>query len=75
MTIIEISEAQSQFQQVIAAALRGEEVILTQDQQPVVKITGILTDLAPRRPGSAEGMIWMSDDFNDSFEDFTDDIP
>ena len=51
----------------------GEETEITQDNQPVVKLVGIPPANKKRWPskaGSAKGMVWMSDDFNEPLEEF-----
>jgi antitoxin (DNA-binding transcriptional repressor) of toxin-antitoxin stability system len=53
--------------------MRREEVAITQDNQPVVKLVGILPANKKRWPskaGSAQGMVWMSDDFDEPLEEF-----
>ena len=55
-------------------AAGGEEIVVTRDGTPVAKLVAAdppaAENLLPREPGSAEGMIWMSDDFDDPLDDF-----
>ncbi len=51
-------------------ALAGEEVVITRDDQPVLKLTRVSTAKPRRRPGSAKGLIVMADDFDAPIEDF-----
>ncbi|TAF21146.1 MAG: type II toxin-antitoxin system prevent-host-death family antitoxin [Oscillatoriales cyanobacterium] len=61
---VDIVEAKEKLLELIEAAMRGEEVAITQDNQPVVKLVGIPKQAKPnRKAGSAKGMVWMSDDF------------
>ena len=48
-------------------AINGEEIVITQDDKPVAKISPIPK---PLKRGSAKGKVWMSDDFNEPLEDF-----
>lgn len=67
---IELDKAKAQAADLFQTALDGEEIIITQNDQPVLKLTPI-SDAKPRRPsGSAKGLITMSDDFNAPLEDF-----
>jgi len=69
---IDLDEARQQLPALLEAAINGEEIIITRDNQPLVKLTRLQPD---RTEGSAAGRVWMSDDFNDSLEDYSDEIP
>ena len=68
MNPINITEAAQKLPDLIDAALRGEEVIITKDGSIVKLIPA--TSVKPRQPGSAKGMVWMSDDFDEPLEEF-----
>ncbi len=51
--------------------MSGEEIVITKDNQPVVKLTPI-SPVKRRRAGSAKGLITISDDFDEPLEDFKD---
>jgi antitoxin (DNA-binding transcriptional repressor) of toxin-antitoxin stability system len=57
---------------VIEVAISGEEVVITRDNQPVVKL--VSPSPVKRRPkfGSAKGLVTISDDFDEPLEDFKD---
>ncbi|MEG4073382.1 type II toxin-antitoxin system prevent-host-death family antitoxin [Microcoleus sp. Pol14C2] len=64
---LDILEAKEKLRELIEAARRGEEIGITQDNQPVVKLVGIPPANKKRWPskaGSAKGMVWMSEDFD-----------
>ncbi len=70
---VDIVEAKEKLAELIEAAMRGEEVAITQDNQPVVKLVGITPANQkrwPSKPGSAKGMVWVSDDFDEPLEEF-----
>ena len=70
---VDIIEAKEKLLELIEAAMRGEEIEITQDNQPVVKLVGIPPGNKKRWPskaGSAKGMVWMSDDFDEPVEEF-----
>jgi antitoxin (DNA-binding transcriptional repressor) of toxin-antitoxin stability system len=67
---ITVEDAKSNLPDLIDAAINGEEVVITKDDQHIVKLVPI--SRAKPRPqfGSAKGLISMSDDFNEPLEDF-----
>ncbi|NMG05553.1 hypothetical protein DP117_01225 [Brasilonema sp. UFV-L1] len=72
MQEISLAEASKNLSQLIEAAMNGEEVVITKDNQPVVKLTPV-SPVKKRRPakaGSAKGLITISDDFDEPLEDF-----
>ena len=72
MQEINLAEASKNLPELIEAAINGEEIVITKDEQPVVKLTPVSP--VKRRPlfGSAKGLITMSDDFDEPLEDFKD---
>ena len=70
MPQIDLNEAKKYLTDLIEVALGGEEVVITQDDQPVLKLVRILTPQMRRRAGSAKGLITMSEDFDAPLEDF-----
>lgn len=70
MRQVSVEEAQVQFLALIEAALNGEEIIITQEDQPIIKFVTIDSPKPPRQRGSAKGLITIADDFDDPLEDF-----
>lgn len=72
MRSITMAEAAQKLPDLIDAAMRGEEVLITKDNLAVVKL--IPTTPFKLRPqfGSAKGLIEMADDFDEPLEDFKD---
>ncbi|MBF2057855.1 MAG: type II toxin-antitoxin system Phd/YefM family antitoxin [Cyanobacterium sp. T60_A2020_053] len=71
MTTINLQEAKKQLDILLENALNGEEVIITEDNEPVLKLT-LLRSKTPRKPGSAKGKILISQDFDSPLTDFKD---
>lgn len=67
---IDLEKAKSQMESLIQAALGGEEVVITLDHEPVVRLVPIPKSNGRRKAGSAKGMISMSEDFEEPLEDF-----
>ncbi|MEM8717896.1 MAG: DUF2281 domain-containing protein [Cyanobacteria bacterium P01_G01_bin.39] len=66
---IHVNEAARNLPDLIDAALQGEEIVIIKDDS-VVRLTPANSIKKPRQPGSAEGMVWMSDDFDEPLEEF-----
>lgn len=67
---IELDKAKSQIESLIQTALDGEEVIITRNDEPVLKLVPVSKSNTRRKAGSAKGMIRMSEDFDEPLEDF-----
>jgi antitoxin (DNA-binding transcriptional repressor) of toxin-antitoxin stability system len=68
---IELEKAKAEIESLLQTALEGEEIVITHNEQPVLKLVPIATAKARRRrSGSAKGLITMSDDFDEPLEDF-----
>ncbi|MBI3249372.1 MAG: DUF2281 domain-containing protein [Deltaproteobacteria bacterium] len=65
----DLNEVKQNLTDLIEAALGGEEVVLTQDGQPVLKLVRIGAPKVHRKAGSAKGLVIMSDDFDAPLED------
>lgn len=70
MQQITLAEASQNLPALIEATLSGEEIIIIKDNQPVVKLIPVLPVKRRRQPGSAKGMVTMTDDFDAPLEDF-----
>ncbi len=70
MIQVNIHQAKTHLSRLIQKAIEGEEVIIAKDNKPVVKLTQIFSVSPNRKLGSAQGMINLSDDFNESLDDF-----
>ncbi|MEH2024897.1 type II toxin-antitoxin system Phd/YefM family antitoxin [Nostoc sp.] len=73
MQHITIEAASQNLDELIAAAINGEEIIITKYQQPMVKLTPVILE-KKRSPlfGSAKDLITISDDFDEPLEEFPD---
>lgn len=70
MQQVDITDAQTQINQLLQSALQGEEVIITCNNQPILKLIQILPVTKRRQRGSAKDQIWMALDFDAPLEDF-----
>lgn len=70
MAQVTIHEAEKHLVALIQKALSGEEVIITDGLQPLVKLVALTETSHPRRIGHAKGVIlYMADDFDDPLPD------
>ena len=67
---VSLAEAAASLSDLVQAAIDGEEVILLNGDQPAIKFMPIAAIKPDRKPGSAKGLIWMSDDFDEPLEEF-----
>ncbi len=69
-TQVELQQAKDRFLELIELAASGEEVIISKDREPFVKLSPIGQRKKRRQSGSAKGMIAMADDFDGPLQDF-----
>ena len=62
--MVNIYEAKTQLSKLVDKAAQGEDVIIARNGKPVARITALKPEKRPFRPGSLEGKIWISDDFD-----------
>lgn len=66
---VDISQATSSPESLFQTALLGDEVVITQNNEPILKIVRLNQPKKRRQSGSAKGLIWMSDDFDAPLEE------
>ncbi len=67
---IDLKQASARLRDLVERANRGEEIILSAEGTPVVKLTPLVRRAAVRRFGSAKGLIRMREDCDDPLDDF-----
>ena len=67
---IDIEQVKIQWEGLFQAALNGDEVIITQNNQPVLKLVRLTSSKKRRQSGSAKGLIFIAPDFDQPLEDF-----
>ena len=79
MQTIDVNQAQSLFPRLIEAVVAGDEVIITRNAEPFLKLSLVNGKQARQsgrwEPGSAKGLIHMREDFDDPIEDFAEYLP
>jgi len=70
MQNIDVNQAKQRLPELINNAVGGDEVVITKDGEPIVKLIAITERKQHRRFGSAKGLIKMSNDFDEPLKDF-----
>jgi antitoxin (DNA-binding transcriptional repressor) of toxin-antitoxin stability system len=70
VTIVDIGDAAADFAHLVQEAMMGQEVVIARDNTPLLKLVLIEGPVTPRKPGSAEGQVWTSADFDATPDEF-----
>ena len=65
MQRVTLEEAKKRLGDLIDAAFKSHDVVITKKNRPVVKLVLVLGNKAQPRFGSAKGLITISDDFDE----------
>ncbi len=71
MQQVTIEQAKINLRILIDAAMKGEEIVIQQDEKTAVKLVPTLTTKPRPQFGSARGLIQIYDDFDEALEDFS----
>ncbi len=67
---VNVEEAKDHLPDLIDAAVKGEEIVITKDARHSVKLVPTLKAKPRARFGSGKGLITISDDFDEPLKDF-----
>ena len=70
MQVIDVEEAKTSLGDLLDAAIRGQEIVLTRDAQPVAKLVPLVQPRPRPQFGSAKGLVHIADDFDAPLADF-----
>lgn len=71
MTTLKLDDAQARLREILAGLQPGEEVVLTDNGQPLAKLVKTTRTSWPCKAGSAKDTFhWMADDFNAPLDEF-----
>lgn len=70
MQIFKLEEAKANLPELIENAVRGETVVIMDDQEHLVQLSLISSGRKARKAGSAKGMIKIAEDFDAPLSDF-----
>jgi antitoxin (DNA-binding transcriptional repressor) of toxin-antitoxin stability system len=72
MPIVKLDEAKANLSALIEDAVKGETVLIMDDDQHIVQLSPITTGQKARKAGSAKGLVTIADDFDAPLADFDD---
>ena len=61
---VNIHEAKTHFSKLLQRVAAGEEIVIAKAGQPIARLVPLEQNLQKRIPGTAEGQVWISPDFN-----------
>jgi prevent-host-death family protein len=70
MQTVDVKQAGQRLSELIERTLGGDEIVLTEDGQPVVKLVAVKKATRHRQFGSAKGAFKIADDFDVPLEDY-----
>ena len=73
MQQIELNEAKLHLAELINEAIKGQEIIITENNLPLLKLVRIASPKPIRPLGTAEGQVWIAPDFNQSYDEWVED--
>ena len=65
MPVFEMEQSETDLMNLVELACAGEDVILSQYGQPLVRLVPIEPDAGPRQGGQWAGQVYMADDFDE----------
>ena len=72
MKRVDLSEVPGQLLDLVNLAANGEDVVIIENDRPLVKLIRAVTARKQRKFGSAAGLITITYDFDAPLEDFAD---
>jgi antitoxin (DNA-binding transcriptional repressor) of toxin-antitoxin stability system len=75
MTQVTMGEAPLRLPDLVLAAVQGDDVVIAQNDQALVRLVPVVASQPRPRFGSARGKIFMADDFDAPLEDFREYMP
>jgi len=72
MAQFNVAEAKARFSELVQKAVSGEEVVIAKDNRPLLRLVPLAAPVGKRKPGSAQGRVWMAPDFDRTLDDFED---
>ena len=73
MPTVSLQDAQSHLAELIHGLRFEEELVITENEQPIAKLNAVVgpPDHTPRKSGTLRGtVLYMADDFNAPMDDF-----
>jgi prevent-host-death family protein len=68
--VVNMHDAKTKLSELVAAAERGEEVVIARNGTPAVRLVAVVAEYAPVRLGALTGEIELGPDFDEPLPDF-----
>jgi prevent-host-death family protein len=68
--MVNMHDAKTKLSELVAAAERGEEVVIARNGTPAARLVAIATEYAPVRLGALQGEIELGADFDEPLPEF-----
>jgi prevent-host-death family protein len=68
--VVNMHDAKTRLSELVAAAERGEEVVIARDGTPAVRLVPVAAEYAPVRLGVLAGEIELGPDFDEPLPEF-----
>jgi prevent-host-death family protein len=75
MTMLSLAEAQARLPELIRGLAPGDEVLITENSQPVAKVVGVPAEKPRPIPGRAKGMLTILKEDDEHLKDFEEYMP
>ena len=69
MTMIDVSEAETQLSELLDRVASGDEIVLAKAGKPLARLVPYGRPRQPRTPGRLAGKIWIAPDFDETPEE------
>jgi prevent-host-death family protein len=67
---VNMHEAKTRLSELVAAAERGEDVVIARNGEPAARLVAVTTQHVPVRLGVLEGQIDLGPDFDEPLDEF-----
>ena len=68
MIQVDLKNAEKRFNELIELAASGEDVVISQDNEPLVRLASVVRQKRQRQFGSAKGLIVMAEDLTNRWK-------
>ncbi len=75
MTMITLEEAQANLPELIHKLTPGDQVVITENSQPVARLVADRSVRSPRQPGNCKGMLTILAEDDEHLKDFAEYMP
>lgn len=75
MSMIALAEAQARLPELIHQLSPGEEVVITEDNQPVAQLSALRTEKPKPVPGRCQGMLTIISEDDEHLRDWSEYMP